>query len=104
MRRAHPCLEDLADKINQVRAELGESANVTIDTTELEQDVSNAASKLLTLKEQLTETEHELEELRHVVEEIKNCLVGVTAHNEKTNRRKSGVCSASTLSARRTRR
>jgi chromosome segregation ATPase len=76
-------LEDLADKINQVRAESEESANVTIDTTELEQDVSNAEQVVDALKEQLTEKEHELEELRPAVEEIKNRLVEVTARNEK---------------------
>ena len=83
IRNANVRVEALADTINQVRAESEESANVTVDTTELEQDVSNAEQVAEALKEQLAERQRELEELHPKVEDVKNRLEEVTARNQK---------------------
>jgi len=83
LRRAEARKEEVADIINQVRAESEESANVTIDTTELEQDVSNAEQVVEALQEQLAEKQREMQELIPAVDDIKGRLVEVTARNEK---------------------
>lgn len=82
-RKAQARLEDLVEKINQVRAESEESANVTVDTSELEQDVTSAEQVVDALKEQFAERQRELDELLPAVQEAKSRLMEVTARNEK---------------------
>jgi DNA repair exonuclease SbcCD ATPase subunit len=63
MRKAQQLAEQLNDTINQVKAELEEAANVTVDMTDLEDDVSKAEQVVEAIIEQKSQKQREIDEL-----------------------------------------
>lgn len=83
LRKAQEREEQLNDIINQVKAETEEAANVTVDTTELEDDVSKAEQVVEAIVEQKLQKQREIDELAPGVKDIMSRLAEVTSRNEK---------------------
>jgi len=83
MRKAQQRAEQLSDTINRVKAESEEAANVTVDVTELEDDVSKAEQVVEAIVEQKLRKQREIDELAPGVKDIMSRLAEVSSRNEK---------------------
>ena len=75
--------EQLDDTIARLRAENETAANVTIDTTELEEDVTQAEQQVAKLQREQKEIDRQIQELQPVVDGKRRELEEVVARNEK---------------------
>jgi chromosome segregation ATPase len=83
MRKSQQRAEQLSDIIDQAKAEAEEAANVTVDTTELEDDVSKAEQVVEAIEQQKSKKQREIDELLPGVQDMTNRLAEVSARNEK---------------------
>jgi chromosome segregation ATPase len=83
LRKSQERTEQLSDTIEQIKAEAEEAAIVTVDTTELEDDVSKAEQVVEAIEQQKSMKQRDIDELLPGVQDITNRLVEVSARNEK---------------------
>jgi len=83
LRAINQQIEKMQSAITELKAEADEAENVTIDTTELEEDVKSAEDSLAELKEKQAEVEKAIEELLPNIRDVKSRLEETTARNEK---------------------
>jgi peptidoglycan hydrolase CwlO-like protein len=83
VRKSQEQAEQLSNSIDQIKAEAEEAANVTVDTTELEDDVNKAEQLVEAIEQQKLKKKREIDELLQGVQNITNRLMEVSARNEK---------------------
>ena len=81
-RKTDKIIKTLQDTLDALHEEADSAENVTIDTTELEEDVKNAESELEKLQEKEVNCQTKIEENEPIVEEIKRHLDEISTRNE----------------------
>eukprot|EP00560_Eucampia_antarctica_P003518 CAMPEP_0197836168 /NCGR_PEP_ID=MMETSP1437-20131217/28164_1 /TAXON_ID=49252 ORGANISM="Eucampia antarctica, Strain CCMP1452" /NCGR_SAMPLE_ID=MMETSP1437 /ASSEMBLY_ACC=CAM_ASM_001096 /LENGTH=124 /DNA_ID=CAMNT_0043442137 /DNA_START=3 /DNA_END=374 /DNA_ORIENTATION=- len=82
-RNSNVLIEKLQGTIEEIRAEADVAENVTIDTSELEEDVRQASEADEKLTEQESQTKNLMEPLRPQINEVKQKLEEITSRNNK---------------------